>query len=338
MNKIGVTESPYMLVFLMLPQFIISAMSNGLSEFNSGYLINLVISFIAFCITVILSKKAVCSSDSKYNLIINIIFTVFLFSLTVYNYSLCTEAISSVSSEMFKKDIISFLPVVSAVLCAYLGIEALSRSSYVFFYGIIFIIILITILTFKGWDTENLYPILGSNFKNTIYDFNTFFSLCPLLGIYILRSGFREKNAPYIVLKKSVLISFIVGLILFAVCIMTIPYPMGELYKFSLEGIFSMAKSGSFFHRFELLLIVAVLIFDIVSVALGLYLLSLTISELCKVNDAKPFILIFSVILFYINHVCENDIFVFIYNISSLILIAVLIIKSQILNKTPRKG
>lgn len=311
-------------------------MSKGLSFFNSAYVINIVISFVVFYAVILLSKNAFCSLNrEKYVIIdkfIDIVFVVYMFTLTMYNYSLCTDAILSASSKTFTKDIVGCLPLVSAILCSLLGIESLSRSSYISFFIVVFIGFLITLLTFDGLNTENIYPILGSNVSKIVKDYTSFSSLFALLGIYMLRFQFKEKSAAYTVLKKSLRISFLLWIILTIVCILIIPYPMGNLYGFSLEGIFSMAKSGSFFHRFELLLIITVLVFDIISVSLGLYLLSFTFSKLCKSKDYKPFILIFSVVLFYLNLIIKNtDVIFCIYNISSIFLIALLVVKSQIL-------
>ncbi len=332
MNKIGTRETSLTIIFLMLPQLIFRYIGHGLTVMNNGYIINFVVCFLIF--TVI---AKLCSGALRYNLIrkyewldkvINLICMFYVFNLTIYNLSLCTGAMESIS-KYFTPDVIAFVPLVAAVLCAVLGIESLSRSSYISFFIALFIILFIATLTISGWNRENIYPILGSSVNDIFSDYSTLGCFFALLSVYVLKENFKEETATYHVLKRSLSVSFFCGIAVVIICIFTIPFPMGQLYDFSMSGIFSMAKSGTFFHRFELLLEIMILIFYIISTALGLYLLSVSVAGFIKAKDHTPFIFIFGIIVFYSNLLYKNTNVLFaMYLIWSVIFSILLMVKS----------
>lgn len=316
MNNItGRTETSTTILYLSLPAMILHYIGDGISKHNSGYWINLVLYSLAAFFLLIIIKKPLSDDlkDLKVNKLISKIIEalIFLFVaiLTFYNFKSCANAVYSVTGKAFSRDMVVFLPLIASLICSLSGIEAITRSSYIFFFICFAIVLFMCIITFDGWKLINIYPLFGNGLNNTFSDYFVLGLYSPIVCVYALRSNTRGKNEGYFLARKAMLIIFLSALILGIVCILTIPYPMGSLYGFSLKGIFSIADSGSFFHRFEILLSFMLLIIDIVSVSVGIYIMSMILSNLTGSNDYKPFCLILSLIILYLDLIFDKSLY-----------------------------
>ena len=339
MNKIiGRKEAVTILFFVAMPQLLIDYINYGISRHNSGYWINFIIcSILAFMLFLPLKRsfnKKINSyiDNSLIEKIIGFIFIVYIISLLFYNFSICTNAIMSVTSGVFTRDIVSFLSVFSAIVCSILGIETLGRLSYVIFYSVVTIILFICMVSFKGWQNENFYPILGTSVKLTIFDFSSCGLFLSLITTYLIRESICEPVRTFNLFKRAFLHVFVFGIILLIICILSVPYPMMGFYDFSLAAIFSSAKSNVFFHRFELFLVFLLMIINIMSMSVCLFLSSKLLSDITKSSDSRPFCAVIGCILFYLNLIFSDfKIVVYIYIISSLLIWLLLLLKSFML-------
>jgi len=342
-SKIGCVETSTCVAILMLPMLVLNSVGKGISIMNSGYLINFIIICALSLFILKICKSGICNlfcTSKIINNTLSTVFLVFIFSFTLYNLIICTDALKSVSGNVFKYDILAFLPLVSATICALLGIEALTRCSYLSFVIIAVIFILMCLVSYNGWKLNNIYPVLGNDVKLTFTNFSSFEIFFPVIVFSFLINNFDSKNKVYKSAKQSVLIVSITGFLLTLICILSIPYPMGDLYSFSLEGIFSIAGSGLFFHRFEILLIFMILIFCILSIALGIYLASTSFASLTMSKDYKPFSIVIGLILFYLTVLnVDASISYYLYISSSLVLFIAVFIRTIIFyfKKTARK-
>lgn len=332
-SKIGIKESSRMITFLILPQMVLHQISWDLQNLCNGMIFNYIIYSVVFFVLIKLMKKSFTGYDQSINPVfekaINTIYIIYVFFMTLYNFTICSEALIYTSSGIFNINTLMFLPFVSAVICAVLGLESISRASYIAFYIVGLIVIFIIMLTFKGWSAENIYPVFGNNFAGIFKEFSLLKCFFGTMGIYFLKNNFKNNNA-YTAFKNVFFISFVFGLTIIILCILTIPYPMGELYKFSLNAIFSVAKSGSFFHRFELVLLFFLLMLQILSASVGLYLISAASADFVNLKDYKPFCLLFGVIIFFLSMVTKNiNVIQIAYYISSALLIILILLKSH---------
>lgn len=330
-SKIGIKESTRMIVFLILPQVILHQISIGLIKLNNGLVYNYIIYSIIFFALIKLMKKSFVGDKSSVNSVfekfVDILYIAYILFMTLYNFGICSEALFFTSSGVFSKNAVIFLPFISAVICALLGVESISRTSYMAFYIVGLLLIFIIFLTFSGWSTENIYPVFGTNRSKIFTEFSSLGCFSGVVAIYFLKGSFKDKGGAYTIVKNASVISFVFGFTIIILCILSIPYPMGDLYKFSLNGIFSVAKSGSFFHRFELLVMFLMLILQILSTAVGLYLLSASTANILGLDDYKPFCLLFGMIIFYVSLIpnCVNVVRNIYYALSALLIILLII-------------
>lgn len=332
-------EAVTLLFFMVIPQLLVDYISYGISRHGSGYWINFIIcSFFSFLLLYLIKKSFnkklnVYVENSITEKIIRFIFVFYIISLTLYNFNVCSNATLSVTSKAFTKDIVLFLPIISAVICSVLGIEAISRLSYVIFYFTIGIVLFICFVTMKGWQVDNIYPIFGASKKTTFFDFTSCGMFLPLFSVYLIRENLSEPGKTFKLIQKALLYVFIFGLLLLVICILSVPHPMINFYDFSLAAIFSAAKSSVFFHRFELLLVFLLMVINTMSLSVGLYITSELFSDITKSNDTRPYSALVGCLLFYISLTVTdlNMIFRF-YICSSLLLYVFFIIKSCLLN------
>lgn len=338
MNNItGRPETSSSVLYLALPAMILHYIGNGISKHNSGFLINFVIwSIIAFVLLKIIkssfANEPSVNKVSKYiSKLIEVLILIFLVIITFYNFKSSTDAVYSVTSGVIKRNITALLPLIASLICALGGIEAITRSSYMLFFLFVGVVGFIFLITFDGWSVSNLFPVMGNNTQSTFSDYSVIGIYAPVLSTYVLRHNLRGKQEGYFLARRTMLMVFISALLLGIVCILTIPYPMGSLYGFSLKGIFSIANSGSFFHRFEILLSFILLIIDIVSVAVGIYIISKILSDITQSNDYKPFCLVISLMIFYLDKLFDKtDILIVSGIILSAVIFVLLFIQSLI--------
>lgn len=296
--KLGIKESSSLLFFMCLPQLLLFYINEGLNRSDSGFIISfLICSAIAF-VLMLLSKKYLGNFNEKSGKIINFIFLLYIIPVALYNLSLCLNALMSVCGDKITPDVLLLLILLTAGCGAYLGAEALSRCALVSFLMSIAIFAFIYFISFDGWETDNLYPLLGINPESTFLSFDAIGIYSGLISVFALKNNITD-NGAYKALKRGFLSIFIIGASAVFLCIVTIPYPLGSLYDFSLAGIFSTVRSGSFFHRFEIILIFLLIIITYNSLSFSMYISSLTLSRLGSTNDTRPYVILMGAFLFF---------------------------------------
>ena len=301
---IGKKESSSSILFLALPVIIFSYLSKSLLGFNSGSWINFVLCFsLAFLLLFLIRNSFKDTGENKVLIkITELIFFLYVSSLSLSNYTLSVSSLASVCGNSgLNEEYISFFIIIISLICALCGIEGITRFSFVAFGIFSLILIVMCLVSFKGWDYENIAPLLGNNIRSTFLDLKGVKVFAPVMCLWFLKSKFRNRSEAFKSSKQSIIRIFFLGFLTIFVCILSIPYPMGSLYTFSLEGIFSIAKSGAFFHRFEIILVLAVSLVSLVCTSIGIYLSSSSLSRLTNSGDSKAFCIVYAFLFFILN-------------------------------------
>lgn len=220
-----------------------------------------------------------------------------LFSLScICSLNICTILISDLTIKSLPSQSIRLVISLSAVFLAYLGTEALTRHSYVIlFVGYILMGTLIY-ASFRGWNTDNLYPLLGVSVKETFTNYIgvcIFSSVAPML---FMCNSLKSREGVYKCIKKTVIISNVIMILTLLIYALTVPYPVGTLYSHSLEAIFSSGSSGDVFHRFEIFLISLFTLFALVSVSYSIIVCTKILKNLFGFTDTRPLVLIVGIL------------------------------------------
>ncbi len=283
---------------MCLPQLILYYINEGINTSDSGFIISFLICSAISFILVLLSKRYFSASGDKAGRIINFVFLSYIIPISLYNLSLCQNALISVGGGKISAELSLLIIVFSSAAAAYLGSEALSRCALISFYIMILIFGFICIISFDGWDAHNLYPLLGNNAKSTFFSFNSIGIYSGLVSVFAIKDNISSHGA-FASIKRAFFAVFFLGCVAVFLCIITTPYPLGSLYDFSLAGIFSVARSGSFFHRFEIILVFMLILISFNSLSFSLYLSSKTLAGIGKTDDIRPYVLLISAFLFY---------------------------------------
>ncbi len=312
-EKAGLKELSSAIIIFSLSPVVLFLIANICGKLNAGAWINFMINSIyVFAVILILSNYFNKFSTnivettkhlfgSNVSVFVGILYLILIFVYTSFNFGMYSDSVMKLGFFSYSKEYVSLLPVIAAIICAYWGMEGNTRIAYTVFFIALAITIFCVFSTFKAWDRENMFPILGMNSKTTFFSMT---SLCayPGLGVLFLVNGYLgNKTEMKKCLKRCFFGVFLAG---FAVCliyILSVPYPVNKDYTFLAEGFFSSTLSGDVFHRFEIFLISANIFFDICATSFGILVCALLIAELVGAKDFRPYVLILGVMTFYMS-------------------------------------
>lgn len=220
-----------------------------------------------------------------------------LFSVScVCEICLSVTQISDLTLKVLPEQNIRIAISVSSVILSLFGIEALTRHSYVvLFLGYLLMGILVY-ASFRGWNTDNIFPVLGVSVKETFTNYiciGIFSSVAPVL---FMCNNLKSGNDSYKCARKTLIVSFIIMLLILIIYTLTVPYPMGKPYSHSLEAIFSSGSSGDVLHRFEVFLISLFTVFSVISVSYSIIICAKILKSLFGFKDVRPVIMLIGVI------------------------------------------
>lgn len=336
-SYVGKKESVASVVFLSLPIVVFDYSTKSLENSGSGSSINFILCFLVSFALLYLIKNSFENLQVSlvFNKIISLVFCLYMLFLGFNNYSICVSSLSSViKNTAIDVEFLKLFIIIVSLLCSLCGIEALTRCTFVSYWVFLSVIFVMCLLSVFGWDYDNIAPVFGNSTKTTFLNFSGIKSFAPIMSLYFLKNHLRGKTDGSSVSKSALLKIFLIGFFIIAVCILSVPYPMGMLYSFSLEGIFSIAKSGLFFHRFEIVLVLGVSLIAVVTTSLGILVSSGALSHFTGFEDSKAFSLIIA-FLFYITNLNFN--FKMPFEFVSVILYTLLLIKSFMIYKK-KKG
>lgn len=327
--KIGKYEGSSLTVISMLPVYVYKCLGNGMSKIGPSYWINFILlTLLAYVLISVLKKGIIFARDSN-NIFINYIFDgiylVYIFSYGLYSLCLGTNVLYQITASYFSFEEVVYITLLVSFVCSSCGIEALSRTAYVVF-GILAVMLLImSLVSYKGWTFINFTPVLGNSVMGTFFDFSSAISLGGILtGLYVA-NYYKNGKLGYSIIKKSLVKFFVFSFIVTVLCIFCAPYPMITLYPFSLSAVLSVAKSGVFFHRFETILVIFVSLINVISTSFYISTASSCICKISGFNDAKPYSLVISGLFYFCIMLSGLKKYLFfLYTISTILLIVML--------------
>lgn len=310
-QKTGITETSSAIVIFSLSPTLLVLIGENSALLGSGAWINCLICFGISLIMLLTLKwyfsvcpdKSIIDSSAEAlgtfpSFIIAIVFLILIFAAGAFSVSIFSNQISSLTLGSVSFEHCRVLFCVSAAVCAWLGIEAVTRQSYVILFFGLAVIALLVASSYRGINFDNIYPLLGNSFKSTFSNYlcmSMYMGIAPFLLICDL---LKFKKNPLGCAIRSVAGTFLIAVILFLLYTLTVPYPLGKLFSFSMEAIFASASSGELLHRFELLLASLFTLFAVVSSAFSLIVCAHSLAKLCRFPDIRPFVLILAVIFF----------------------------------------
>jgi len=310
-SKIGSRETSAAIIIFSLSPVIPVLVGGTSSILGTGAWINCLFCF-ALSLLLLLSVKLYFSVCPNQNIIdsctqcfgnvasamVAIVFLGLIFASVVFGVSFYSSDISSLTLGAVDSLSSRLLFCLAGGIVAWLGIEALTRQSYIILILSIVLIALVVTSCFRGINPDNLHPVLGTSVKGT---FSHFMNLSVYMGIapfLLICDCISIKKTTYKCALRSMVWAFGIATVLFLLYALTVPYPMGKMFSHSMQAIFASASSGELLHRFELLLACVSTLFAIVISAFSLAVCSRVISRLCKVDDERPFVLILAVLLY----------------------------------------
>lgn len=310
-SKIGSREtSAAIVIFSISP--VIPVLVGGVSSIlGTGAWINCLYCF-ALSLLLLLAVKLYFSVCPNQNIIdscadsfgkiasvlVGIVFCALIFASAVCSVSFYSSDISSLALGAVSARIARLLFCLAGGIVAWLGIEALTRQSYIILLLGIVLIALVVASCFRGINPDNLYPVMGTSVRGTFSDFMNLGICMGIAPFLLICDSLSDANSAYRCALRSVVCSFAIATILFLLYCLTVPYPMGKMFSHSMQAIFASASSGELLHRFELLLSCIYTVFAIVIGAFSLAVCSKVIAKLCKAGDERPFVLILAVLLY----------------------------------------
>lgn len=329
---IGKKESVASLIFLSLPIVVFEYSTQSLKNSGSGSAINFILCFLlSFLLFGLIKKSFECLSVSSkkeavFNKITGLIFCLYILFLAFNNYNICLSSLLSVTKNtVIDSDFLKLFIIAVSLVCSLCGIEALTRCAFVSYWVFLSVIFVMCLLSISGWDYDNIAPVFGNTAKTSFLNFGGIKAFAPIMSLYFFKNHFRKKSNGIAVSKFALIKIFAIGFFIIVVCILSVPYPMGTLYNFSLEGIFSIAKSGLFFHRFEIILVLGVSLIAVVTTSLGILISAGAVSYFTGFEDSKAFLFIIAFLLYITN---LNFNLKMPFELASILLYALLLIKS----------
>lgn len=196
---------------------------------------------------------------------------------------------------------IIFFIISAIVIFSFLGMETIARCSKLFAYLLAPGSILILLFASQHFETRRLFPILGYGLDRTILNG---IIRSSAYGEVIIAAIFAKSFHKINDIKKAGYISLIIsGLFISATIlsiILTFAYNFGEGITAPVYLMATLIDVGYFFQRVESIFLVIWNISLMISLAVLFYMVLIIYCHVFKINDKRPVIIPFAIILFYL--------------------------------------
>ena len=314
-TKIGYKETSSIIAIFSLGVFLIRVIPRLLVSLSNGIWINLILEFIL----TLLFYGLVCKYFNRFNefgffeytdkffgkcfcIFIGVIFFLFIVIYTFSTFNEFSDILSALTHfESFNKVRLTLFFV--SFICAYFGIEALSRYGFISLGFIYVLFAFILYCIFGAIKVDNLTPLFGNDTFLTFTkpDFLMMFFI-PLF-VVLMSDLFKNKSEMKKCAFLSVLKVFLISLFVVVIFSLTIPKDMITTYTNPLFSIFYVSASGEVFHRFEILIISLYTLIMITSLSFGIILSSHILTKISKISDYRPFVIVISVIMYFLTNI-----------------------------------
>jgi spore germination protein KB len=202
---------------------------------------------------------------------------------------------------------IVYMFIAALIVLCYLGLETIARFSKLLAYVLLFGFILIIILGIKDYDINNVFPFWGHGFHQTLINgIKRSSAYGELMIIFVIAKSLQGKE--YI--KKAGILSLIFSGLIIAISLlsfsMTFPYYVGQEITAPIYLLSSIIEYGFFFQRVESLFLIIWIICSLISITASFYMSLYINAYILKLDDKKPLIIPYAVILAVITLVPQS--------------------------------
>lgn len=193
--------------------------------------------------------------------------------------------------------IIYMFIAVLIILC-YLGLETITRFSKLLAYILLAGFILIIIFGIKNYDLNNVFPFLGHGLhKIFINGVKRSSAYGELMIIFVIAKSLQgKKHIKKVGILSLILSGFIIAISLLSFSL-TFPYYVGQEITAPIYLLSSIIEYGVFFQRVESLFLMVWIICSLISITASFYISLYISAYVLKLNDKKPLIIPYAVIL-----------------------------------------
>ncbi|MDO4975143.1 MAG: GerAB/ArcD/ProY family transporter [Alphaproteobacteria bacterium] len=313
MGKISSFEYNTLLWFVMRAGYIGLSLSNVLNitkqDSYIGGFIALVLGLIPFLIFLYLrnydKEKNIAEINEsvfkKYGKIINIILII---GAIIFVQIVFIDLVYFINSQFLFKTkyiFIAFCFIIPIIYAIYKGINAISKTSLLMFYFVIFIIICIIIGVTRGINIHNLEPLFQSNFNSLIHvSFIIIaYNILPIFFLLII----PQKSIKNYSSKKSFLFYLLTLLSLINASFLTISIfgvNLSLLYEYPEFHVLKKVEMGDFIDRVETIFSLEWIIALLILVIICIYFIKEMIKTTFKTKEKTSLIIIIIACLFMI--------------------------------------
>ena len=202
--------------------------------------------------------------------------------------------------------IIVLIFIISTGYVVFMGIQAISRASYLSLPYLIGAIVIIVVLTFSQWDMDWVFPIFGRGLDQVfIYGLLRTSDYLEVSFLYMFPLLFYSKQVKTIGLKG---ISLAMAVFLIVIIPYIISTPAASIEEPYLP-MYTMARSvylGLFLQRIEAIFVLFWVVSGCLWMALGIYGSCQLLADILRLSDHRPLILPVLLIIFSVAFIPGN--------------------------------
>lgn len=314
MGQIGSKETIWLFIILILSRVTLDAVSVFVYNSGTAAAINsicgLIIATIAVLITNIAFKKN--NSEDVFASVFGkrgqMLLGIILFIITILNASrrmtMFSDAIGDFVLETSPKAFILGIFAFSVFFASFMGIEPLTRFSYLAGIGIVLLIGIIAISSSVEVKLENIYPILGKG--RALNVFNMLYVFSDIMYFYLIgrHVANRKKHIELgIVIKSGIIISFLA--FFYTLCV---PYPVSEKFVYPIYRLASLANTSVLIQRLDGFVFLIWLFSGFVSVGALTIFASEIFKSVFKLSDRRGALPVITFVIFLIALTCADKI------------------------------
>ncbi|MFZ5644029.1 MAG: GerAB/ArcD/ProY family transporter [Bacillota bacterium] len=314
-SKIGMAELVVLLtvsgmarIFLSFPRSIIeiSGPAAWLSSLT-GLVITLIQVYIFYIIIKSQPSKNIVeiSMDNLGSIggtVVNLLFAAFFISVAALFTRTFSEALITTALPRTPISVISTGYILIGVLGAYVGLEAMARSSRITYPFVLLGIALLLLGLAPRWDYTQLFPLLGNG---PLKVFGTGGVIAGIVTEVLLASVIvKSFHGPEMFRKitlRAMMMGFAYFTILLMVLLLTFGWNVAQEHTMPFYMVSRLIYFGRFFQRVEAIFIIIWGYIGMVKVALTLYAAAVTIAGTLKLPDHRPLVFPLALIIFVVS-------------------------------------
>ncbi len=231
--------------------------------------------------------------------LVNMVYIVFFLSVGVSYTRIFSEAMIIAALPRTPVSVVSIGFIITAVLGAFVGVEALARSARVTYPFVLGGIVLLLASLYSLIDVNNIFPLLGLGPYRVFVQGGLFAGVISevLMAAVIIKSFASEKLfAPAV--ARAMMMGFGYLLILELAFVIVIHWSAASEYTLPFYKLSSLVYLGRFFQRIEAIYIIIWGYIGMIKISITLYAASVALAGTLKLPDYRPLVWSLGLIVF----------------------------------------